>query len=176
MVSPWRWNNNLGAMPEDISPRALVEVQYRNFKRETRSREEFVWDIRHLGNDVMQWRYVDQPPTWRCVENVEPVRKGPVAMPTDSAERKNIPLVTGCFDYFPDALCAVAALSKVGNDKHNPGQPLHWSRGKSNDHADTIARHLLQRGAYDTDGVLHSVKVAWRALALAQLDIEEINK
>jgi hypothetical protein len=85
-----------------------------------------------------------------------------------------VPLATGLLDYFPDALVAVAQLSKAGNDKHNPGQPLHWSRGKSSDHADCIQRHMLDRGTVDEeDGVRHSVKVAWRALAQLQEELEE---
>ncbi len=96
-----------------------------------------------------------------------------LVVPTDAKERKNIPIVAGCLDYFPSALLEVAKLSKVGNDQHNPGQPLHWTREKSTDHAECIVRHLLDRGTVDTDGVLHSVKVAWRALALAQIELEE---
>jgi dATP/dGTP diphosphohydrolase len=95
------------------------------------------------------------------------------AMPLDSKERKNVPLVTGVLDYFPAALAAVAKLSKFGNDKHNPGEPLHWARGKSNDHADCIARHLVDRGVIDPEtGMSHTVEVAWRALALLQLEEE----
>lgn len=93
------------------------------------------------------------------------------AMTTDSDERKEIPLAEGVLYYFGPALVEMAKLSKVGNDKHNPGQPLHWSREKSNDHADCIMRHLLDAGTDDTDGVPHSVKVAWRALALATEDL-----
>ena len=48
-----------------------------------------------------------------------------VKLPSNSEERKQFPIATGCLDYFPDALAAIAALSKLGNDKHNPGQPLH---------------------------------------------------
>lgn len=91
---------------------------------------------------------------------------------TDSGERKEIPLVSGCLDYFPDALAAVAANSHAGNQKHNPGQPLHWSRGKSSDHADCLLRHLVERGTVDSDGIRHSVKVAWRALAMLQEELE----
>jgi dATP/dGTP diphosphohydrolase len=94
------------------------------------------------------------------------------ALPTDSAERKDIPLARGVLDYFPAALAEIAKLSKAGNDKHNPGQDLHWSRGKSGDHADCILRHLAERGTIDTDGLSHSVKVAWRALALLQEELE----
>lgn len=89
-----------------------------------------------------------------------------------SAERKQTPIATGVLDYFPDALAAVAQLSKWGNDKHNPGEPLHWAREKSTDHADCIARHLIGRGTRDGDGQRHSASLAWRALALLQLEIE----
>lgn len=93
-------------------------------------------------------------------------------LPTDAAERKAIPLFSGCLAYFPDALAAIAALSKAGNDQHNPGEPIHWARAKSTDQSDTIARHLLEHGSLDTDGHRHSAKLAWRALALLQLEIE----
>jgi hypothetical protein len=94
-------------------------------------------------------------------------------LPTDSAARKRIPVVTGLLDYFPDALAAVAEVSFVGNEKHNPGQPLHWSREKSADHADCIGRHLLERGTVDSlTKVRHTAQLAWRALALLQIEIE----
>ena len=94
-------------------------------------------------------------------------------LPTDTKQRKNLPLVRGVLDYFPAALAAVAGLSKAGNDKHNPGLELHWARGKSMDHADCIMRHLVERGTIDPeDGISHSVKVAWRALALLQEELE----
>lgn len=95
-------------------------------------------------------------------------------LPTEPKLRKLIPLCTGCVDYFPDALAAVAELSRIGNEQHNPGRPLHWDRSKSADHADCLMRHLIQRGTIDTDGVRHSAKVAWRALALLQEELDEI--
>lgn len=96
-----------------------------------------------------------------------------MALPTDSEERKSIPLCTGVLDYFAAALVEVAKVSKAGNDKHNPGQPLHWSRGKSADHADCIMRHLADRGTIDPGtGVRHSAELAWRALALLQTELE----
>lgn len=90
-----------------------------------------------------------------------------------AAERKSVPLCTGVLDYFPDALLEVAKLSKVGNDQHNPGEPLHWARGKSGDECDALMRHLIDRGAIDSDGVRHSAKLAWRALANLQKELEE---
>ncbi len=94
-------------------------------------------------------------------------------LPTTTAERKAIPLARGLLDYFPAALAAVAELSRAGNDKHNPGEELHHARGKSSDHADCILRHLVDRGTLDPeDGLRHSTKVAWRALALLQQELE----
>jgi hypothetical protein len=93
-------------------------------------------------------------------------------LPTDAAGRKKYPLATGLLDYFPDALAEVSHLSYIGNEQHNPGQPLHWARGKSTDHADTLMRHFVQRGTRDVDGVRHSVKVVWRALANLQEELE----
>lgn len=90
----------------------------------------------------------------------------------DAKARKAQPVATGCLDYFPDALLAVAELSRIGNEQHNPGQPLHWDKSKSTDEADALLRHLIDRGTLDTDGVRHSAKVAWRALALLQREIE----
>lgn len=97
-----------------------------------------------------------------------------------SAERKTYPMAEGLMDYFPDALAVVANVSWVGNAKHNgPGTPLHHSRGKSMDHADCCARHLLERGGFDVvviEGVEHRIRhtaaLAWRALALLQEELE----
>lgn len=89
-----------------------------------------------------------------------------------SIRRKETPVFSGFMNYFPLAIAEVARLSKAGNDKHNPGQPLHWSKGKSNDHADCIARHLLEHDQLDDDGFYHDVKVAWRAMALLQTRLE----
>jgi hypothetical protein len=95
-----------------------------------------------------------------------------MTLPKDANERKALPICTGVLDYFPDALAEVAHCSKVGNDQHNPGEPLHWAKEKSIDEADALVRHLLERGKVDSDGVRHSAKVAWRALALLQRELD----
>lgn len=87
--------------------------------------------------------------------------------------RKEYPIATGLMDYFPDALMEVAHVSWVGNQKHNPGTPVHWDRSKSKDEADALIRHFLDRGKLDEDGQRHSAKVAWRALAMLQKELEE---
>ena len=95
-------------------------------------------------------------------------------IPEDSATRKGIPLHTGLLAYFPSALASVAQVSRVCNSKHNPDQPLRWSKENSCDHQDALLRHLIDT-AYDPvardpeDGTLLAAKVAWRALAQLQV-------
>lgn len=102
-------------------------------------------------------------------------RQGPPKAPDTHAVRKAQPVARGVLDYFADALLAVSEVSVVGNRQHNGEQPLHWAYGKSSDAADCIVRHLIDRGTLDTDGVSHSAKVAWRALALLQQELETAN-
>lgn len=102
---------------------------------------------------------------------------------TESQIRKMQPVGSIVTLYFPDALRAVAAVAWVGNEKHNPGQHLHWARGKSDDHLECAVRHLqdANREQWDVttlkDGrqyaVLHAAEAAWRALALLQLAVEQ---
>jgi hypothetical protein len=87
-------------------------------------------------------------------------------------QRKAMPLASGVLDYFPDALLVVAEVSRIGNEQHHPGEPLHWDKSKSTDEADALMRHLLDRGTLDSDGVRHTAKVAWRALALLQRELD----
>ena len=109
----------------------------------------------------------DDPPT-----PAQSISQHGVHLPSDVSARKKVPIATGVIDYFPDAIVAVAELSRVGNDQHNPGAPLHWDRSKSTDEGDALMRHFVERGTVDSDGVRHSTKVAWRALALLQKEIE----
>lgn len=107
-------------------------------------------------------------------------QKSNMTLPTDSKERKNFPLFRGVLCYFPAALAGVARVSKIGNDKHNPGQELHHAREKSSDHADCILRHLadtadllatLERSessAKQQDILNEASQMAWRALAYSQ--------
>lgn len=95
-----------------------------------------------------------------------------MSLPNSPAERKAIPIASGFLDYFPLAVAAVAHCSWVGNEQHNPGTPLHWDRSKSGDEWDAMMRHFLERGTIDKDGIGHSVKVAWRAMAALQKELE----
>ncbi len=92
-------------------------------------------------------------------------------LPEDADSRADYPLDDGLFGYFAAALLEVAKVSKIGNDQHNPGQPMHWDRSKCRDHGNKIMRHQLDAGKLDrVDGTRHSAKVAWRALARATED------
>ncbi len=93
-------------------------------------------------------------------------------LPDGSAERKTYPIASGALDYFPDAIAEIAHVSYLGNEQHNPGQPLHWAREKSSDEADAMMRHFVMRGSLDTDGIRHTAKMAWRALAYLQKELE----
>lgn len=114
---------------------------------------------------------------------------------SDYEGRKAIPIFEGVLMYFPKALAAVAEVSAAGNKQHNPGQPLHWARGKSTDQFNTALRHMMdhrmgggrippeQEGQeinngwrpepMDEEGVRHLAKAAWRVLAALELAIEE---
>lgn len=97
-------------------------------------------------------------------------------LPTDDKARKALPIFDGVLMYFPDAVAEVARVSKIGNDQHNPGQPMHWARGKSMDQFNTAVRHLMDHGTgtvKDSDGGYHLAKAAWRVLAALQLQVEK---
>lgn len=94
------------------------------------------------------------------------------SLPEEADERNRYPMADGLIDYFPNALAAVSEVSRIGNEQHNPGEALHWARGKSTDHANKVIRHLVDRGKKDKRGVRHSARMAWRALALLQEELE----
>lgn len=94
----------------------------------------------------------------------------------DRTTRKATQLFMGVVKYFPDALECVARVSWVGNQVHNPGEPLHWAKEKSTDHLNSACRHISdyakgeQIDAESNQYVL--AHAAWRVLAQLQLDIE----
>lgn len=141
-----------------------AQIDARHAARKARRQEEL---------DLLNGVDIDPHDTVRCPPK-------PAAAPARQySDHKSIPLQTGCYDYFPAALREVARLSKLGNDKHNPGEPLHWSQDKSSDHADCIARHQQAVGQPDEDWLAdgveidHAVCVAWRALAQLQMLCQE---
>jgi hypothetical protein len=132
------------------------------------------YEPRIVRNDILMKEVLDN------VEHELNKSTPTLTLPTDSAERKEYPMLSGCLNYFPAALAGVSKVSKQGNEKHNPGQPLHHARGKSTDHGDCIVRHLTDTedllAAFDRKyaGVtpeqilIEASQLAWRALAYSQ--------
>ncbi len=102
-----------------------------------------------------------------------------MTLPRDPQERKQLQLYTFMFQYFPDAWLEVVRIARLGNEQHNPGQPLHWSRNKSTDQMNAVFNHLFDYGLgakVDSDNGYHLAKLIWRAMAQLQLDIEQTRR
>lgn len=87
-----------------------------------------------------------------------------------------IPVSRGLFEYFPDALMQVAAVSKYGADKYDWSGWMDVQDGEQR-YRDARARHELMRcqeGEFDiTDSNLpHLAQIAWNALAELQLRMQ----
>lgn len=109
-------------------------------------------------------------------------------LPKDYNARKALPLFTFLTEYFPDAMVELVKVSVAGNVQHNPGEKLHWARGKSMDQLNTAMRHIFDHGMgniYDKEPpevltaiggrTMHLAKAAWRLLAEIQLLCEARN-
>jgi hypothetical protein len=97
-------------------------------------------------------------------------------LPVVDAERKNTKLWDFMFNYFPQAWFEVVRVAATGSQQHNPGEHMHWVRGKSPDQLNSAFRHIWDYGTgeeMDTDGCYHLAKAIWRLMAQLQLDIEE---
>lgn len=96
-------------------------------------------------------------------------------LPTDYNARKELPLFDFLMGYFPDAFIEVVRVAVAGNLQHNPGEKLHWARGKSTDQMNTAFRHMFDHGRgnlRDIDGCYHLAKSIWRLSAELQLILE----
>ena len=129
--------------------------------------------ITHPANVAYTPQYIEEGSDITKAEYTAGMSGIPKGNQSEAMRRKGIPIATGVIDYFPLALAEVAKVSRVGNDQHNPGQPLHWNRDLSGDESDALMRHFLERGTMDSDGCSHSGKVAWRALAMLQKELEK---
>lgn len=142
-----------------ISPSYFVEHNFCG--KQTIAEIDCEGSIRFIGSELFntssRFKLVQAP-----VEKSMPIKT--------SEQRKAEPVYSGVLKYFPDAIAAVARVSKKGNDKHNPGEPMHWSRDKSSDHYDCAVRHMMSADTIDPDtGELHLAHAAWRILAALQL-------
>ena len=95
-----------------------------------------------------------------------------IALQLEKERRKNTPVFSGFLSYFADAINEVSRCSMAGQKQHAPNEPLQWHREKSGDELDALSRHLLEAGTTDEDGILHSSKIAWRAMANLQKELE----
>lgn len=111
------------------------------------------------------------PDTAVIIGRAEP-KEYPV-FPEDSGERLGYPMFEGLLNYFPHACAEVARHSQLGNDQHNPGQPLHWAKEKSIGKGNQVVRHLMdgwysvRQGARDT-AIRHFAGMCWRALEMLE--------
>lgn len=74
----------------------------------------------------------------------------------------------------------MSRISKLGNDKHNPGEEMHHARGKSTDHLDCAFRHSVDADDmltarerdqlnFTDEQILTEVnQFVWRAMAWGQ--------
>ena len=119
------------------------------------------WETQFYGVSYDRWFYTELPSWMRGLtyrfrrRPVPPPASLPVMLPEGDAERLDFPMFDGLMAYFPNALAEVARVSKIGNDQHNPGEPMHWARDKSTDHENKIMRHLVDVGTVDPKGVRH---------------------
>ena len=182
------WKLHDGVVDEDAVPEVSVymwegkpvskEQYYENLRKELEKPQKLYMNLKLEDNYPKDNKFVPEIALIKgncfykdgTIEDDKP-SKGfeecepdiPPPLPEDSAKRKEYPLYRGLFKYFPHALCAIAHHSYKNNEKHNPGEELHWSRGKSDDHRDAEMRHELE-----DDWVAHG----WRALAILQLHLE----
>ena len=80
-------------------------------------------------------------------------------------------------EFFPDAIRAMGDVIGAGQTQHIDGatsSPV-WDKSKSNQHMQSLSRHLVDYASgidKDDDGTPHLAKIAWRALAQLQTDID----
>ncbi len=97
------------------------------------------------------------------------------------------PMYQGLFQYFPDALNAVAQDSRYGAVKYNlTYNDVNWSRVEDgfNKYSDALVRHLgneFKEGLWDLEArelgfdILHATMVAWNSLARLQILISDLK-
>jgi hypothetical protein len=97
-------------------------------------------------------------------------------LPSGAKKRKETPIATGVLDYFPKSMAEISRVSLAGNRQHfPPGTPLHWDRDKSVDDADALIRHFIERGTVDENGIRATARMAWRALAVLERELDAVE-
>lgn len=154
--------------PHNTNAQCSVEAPYTRIRRLTELAPILESYVAKLSKE--QTLTVVEPHENRCIRVTPDSR---LSLTEDTAERNKYPMADGLLYYFPNALAEVSKVSRIGNEQHNAGQPMHWARGKSKDHANKIVRHLIDAGKVDQHGVRHTAALAWRALAMLQEELEQ---
>jgi len=117
---------------------------------------------KHTTNGTVWERMVTEEKEAEQDKNVQHIV--PYKLPADALARKNIPVYSGFFKYFPRAIAEVSRISLIGGIQHGQTrETLHWDRPKSGDELDALLRHVM-----DQDWG----QVAWRALAHLEKHLE----
>lgn len=148
--------SSIERMKEDDEAAHSAEDTPTKESKPTKSNDEFG----HLDDSFQKDVYV-------MYEIGDPKKPKPL-FPEDDNEREQYPAGTFLTTYFPHAQAAKAHHSWKSNEKHNPGEPMHWAKDKSIGGPDRIVRHLMEgvwawmRG--DREGAkYHFTALAWRA-------------
>jgi Domain of unknown function (DUF5664) len=87
------------------------------------------------------------------------------------------PIARGFLDCFPRAIEAVATVSQAGYEKYKKWAGWRDVENAEIRYRDALARHLLSDAVYDNGsggtGCMHLAQVAWNALALLDLYLEQ---
>ena len=166
----------------------LIENELERLEAENEKRMNV---IAQNGNEGLHYDDMTEDQQWQYVEGLEVTDDcdNPVIIHYDldgeiteievnnaevvadkAQERKNIPVYSGFVKYFPNAMKEVAVCSRIANEQHHAGKPLHWDMDKSTDELDAMMRHLIDHTSepIDDDGIRHMTKVAWRAMAMLE--------
>jgi len=143
----------------------LIENESDRLEAENNKRMDV---IAQNGNDGLHYDDMTEEQQWQYVEGIEVTNAEVVA--DKAQERKKIPVYSGFVKYFPNAIKEVAVCSRIANEQHHAGKPLHWDMDKSTDELDAMMRHLIDHTSepIDDDGIRHMTKVAWRAMAMLE--------
>ena len=140
----------------------LIEDEFEKMEAENEKRMNV---IAQNGNDGLHYVH------YELDGNITEMKVNDVEVVTDKAQqRKKIPVYSGFVKYFPNAMKEVAVCSRIANEQHHAGKPLHWDMDKSTDELDAMMRHLIDHISepIDDDGIRHITKVAWRAMAMLE--------
>ena len=140
----------------------LVEEELNRMEKENEKRMNV---IAQNGNEGLHYVHYDLD------GEITEIEVNDAEVVSDKAQaRKKIPVYSGFVKYFPNAMKEVAVCSRIANEQHHAGKPLHWDMNKSTDELDALMRHLVDHTTdpIDDDGIRHITKVAWRAMAMLE--------